>query len=59
MQPSIEEISYGYTEHKEVEGMNYCTCKTPHLCVPGNISTARCVYCGKPPYGVYIKEGCR
>ena len=30
-------------------GKSYCTCASPHFCVPGDISTSHCAYCGKPP----------
>jgi len=33
----------------------YCDCSDQHLSTPVDISTAKCSYCGKPPYGVYIK----
>ena len=33
----------------ELKPSEECECKSSHLSVPGDISTARCVYCGKPP----------
>lgn len=36
-----------YKKYKKLS--KFCNCADSHLSVPGNISTARCVYCGKPP----------
>ena len=43
-------------EYYGVKVKPYCTCKSTHLCVPGDIDTARCAYCNKPPYSVWLKE---